>query len=158
MDLKLTEHVINAISLLYKHKIGWNSDIWNFLAKKLVLHIFRWKLTFEGRSCIITSLWRHTLTNFHDFGINRKKRPYPILWYQTIILWVCQFQVHRGSNHPPQEDVLQKRLRKTCYKKGSGRRGLIHLQKWKKNVCTNEKICCSITAGIDQNNYLILRS
>ena len=31
---------------------------------------------------IVTSY--HTLTDFHDFGINGKKRPYLILWYQTI--------------------------------------------------------------------------
>ena len=35
MDLKLTEHVRNTISLLYKQISGWKySDIWNFLAKK----------------------------------------------------------------------------------------------------------------------------
>ena len=35
MDLKLTEHIRNTISL-YKQKTGWNFDIWNFfLAKKI---------------------------------------------------------------------------------------------------------------------------
>ena len=60
-----------------------------FLAKKSIL--FRWKSTFSGRLCFITSLWRHTLTDFHDFGINGKRRPYTILWHQTTILWACQF-------------------------------------------------------------------
>ena len=47
------------------------------------------------------------MTDFHDFGIKQKKRPYPILWYQTTELWAWQSP-----------------LRKTCYKTGSGRRGL----------------------------------
>ena len=34
MDLKLTEKVRNTISLLYKQKTGWNSDIWNFFRDK----------------------------------------------------------------------------------------------------------------------------
>ena len=62
-----------------------------------------------GRPCLKTSLWRHTVTDFHDFGINGKRRPYPILWYQTITLWACQFQVRKGGvvttflqpPHPP---------------------------------------------------------
>ena len=101
MVLKLSGHFRNTISLLYKQKSGWNSDIWNFLAKKLIffpiLVYFHWKSAFLVRSCLKTSLWGHTLTGFHDFGINRKRRPYPIPWYQTIILWARQFQVH---NHP----------------------------------------------------------
>ena len=88
----------------YKHfplfiskKTGWNSDIWIFFSEKIqFMPLFRWKSTFSGRPCFITSLWRHTLTDFHDFGINGKRRPFPILWYQTTILWVCQFQIHRG--------------------------------------------------------------
>ena len=47
------------------------------------------------------SLWHHMLTDCHDFDINEERRPYPILWYQTTILWVCQFQVHRGWHPPP---------------------------------------------------------
>ena len=35
MDLKLKEHVRNTISLLYKQKIGWNSDIWNIFSEKI---------------------------------------------------------------------------------------------------------------------------
>ena len=44
MDLKLTEHVRNTISLLYKQNTGRNSDIWNFLAKKSILAILAYIL------------------------------------------------------------------------------------------------------------------
>ena len=119
MVLKLSGHVRNTISLLYMQKTGWNSDIWNFLAKKWIflsiLVYVHWKSAFWVRPCLKASLWRHTLTDFHDFGINGKKRPYPIPWYQTIILWARQFQVHKGGgNH----------LGKPCYKKGLVGRGL----------------------------------
>ena len=80
MDLKLPEHVRSTISLLYKRKHRWNSDIWNFFTKNQFWPIFHWKSTFSGRPCFNTSLWYHTLTDFHDFGINGKRRPYPILW------------------------------------------------------------------------------
>ena len=69
---------------------------------------FHWKSAFWVRPCLKTSLWRHTLTAFHDFGINGKKRPYPIPWNQTIILWARQFQVHNPLGKP-------------CYKKRLGR-------------------------------------
>ena len=68
---------------------------------------FHWKSAFWVRPCLKKSLWRHTLTDFHDFGINGKKRPYPILWYQTIILWARQFQVHRGVvNHVTKKGLV----------------------------------------------------
>ena len=78
-----------------------------FLAKKIdffsILVYFHWNSAFWVRPCLKTSLWRHTLTDFHDFAINGKRRPYPIPWYQTIILWARQFQVHEGggNHHPP---------------------------------------------------------
>ena len=88
-----------------------------FLAKKLIFFqfwvYFHWKSTFWVRPCLKTSLWRHTLTDFHDFGINGKRRPYPIPWYQKIILWARQFQVHKG--------VVTTPLGKPCYKKRLGR-------------------------------------
>ena len=100
MVLKLSGHVRNTISLLYKQKTGWNSDIWNFFSEKMdfcsILVYFHWNSAFWVRSCLKTSLWRHTLTDFHEFGINGNRRPYPILWYQTIILWARHFQVHEG--------------------------------------------------------------
>ena len=117
MVLKLSGHVRNTISLLYKQKTGWNSDIWNFFNEKIdffsILVYFHWNSAFWVRPCLKTSLWRHTLTDFHDFGINGKRRPYPIPWYQTIILWVRQFQVHEG--------VVTTPLGKPCYKKRLGR-------------------------------------
>ena len=78
-----------------------------------ILVYFHWKSAFWVRPCLKTSLWRHTLTDFHDFGISGKRRPYPIPWYQTIILWACQFQVHKG--------VVTTPLGKPCYKKKLGR-------------------------------------
>ena len=117
MVLKLSGHVRNTISLLCKQKTGWNSDIWNFFSEKIdffsVLVYFHWNSAFWVRPCLKTSLWRHTLTDFHDFGINGKRRPYPIPWYQTIILWARQFQVHEG--------VVTTPLGKPCYKKRLGR-------------------------------------
>ena len=35
----------------------------------ILVHV-HWKSAFWGRPCLKTSLWRHTLTDFHDFGIN----------------------------------------------------------------------------------------
>ena len=95
MDLKLTEHVRNTISLLYKQKqvkfryLQFFSEKFNF-----GLHFVE-NRHFHVGHVFITCLWLHTLTDFHDFGINGKRRPYPILWYQTTILWACQFQYHR---------------------------------------------------------------
>ena len=78
-------------------KNGWNSDIWNFfLAKIQFCPIFPWKSAFSGRPCLKTSLWRHTLADFQNVGINGKGRPSPLLWYHTLILWACQSQVHKG--------------------------------------------------------------
>ena len=82
------------------------AKIWIFFS---ILVYFHWKSVFWVRPCLKTSLWRHTLTDFHDFGINGKRRPYPIPWYQTIILWARQFQIHKG--------VVTTTLGKPCYKK-----------------------------------------
>ena len=35
MVLKLSGHVRNTVSLLYKQKSGWNSDFWNFFSEKM---------------------------------------------------------------------------------------------------------------------------
>ena len=71
-----------------------------FLAKIQFCPIFPWKSAFSGPPCLKTSLWRHTLADFQNFGINGKGRP-PILWYHTLILWACQSQVHEGGGNPP---------------------------------------------------------
>ena len=72
-----------TISSLYMPKQGEIFGTFYFWS------IFCLKSTFLGRPCLIRSLWGHTLTDFHDFGINGKKRPYPILYYQTLTLWAC---------------------------------------------------------------------
>ena len=104
MVLKLSGHVRSTISLLYKQKTGWNSDIWNFFSEKIdffsILVYFHWNSAFWVRQCLKTSLWRHTLTDFHDFGINGKRRPYPIPWYQQSYFGPVNFKFMRG-NHPP---------------------------------------------------------
>ena len=81
----------------------------DFLKKILVY--FHWKSAFWVRPCLKTSLWRHTLTDFHDFGINGKRRPYPIPWYQTITLWARQFQVHKGVVTTPLVNHVTKKKR-----------------------------------------------
>ena len=99
MDLKLTEHVRDTISLLYKQKqkTRWNSDISNFFSeKKSILAYISLEIDICRSAIFYTSLWRHTRTNFHDLGIKSKEEALPILWYQTTLLWACQFQVHRG--------------------------------------------------------------
>ena len=73
---------------------------------------FHWKSAFWVRPCLKTSLWRHTLTDFHDFGINGKKRPYPIPWFQTIIVWARQFQVHKGVVTTPLVNHVTKKNKK----------------------------------------------
>ena len=119
MVLKLSGHVRITISLLYYAKnkklgeipiFGTFSEKMDFLSILVYIH---WKSASWVRPCLKTSLWRHTLTDFHDFGINLKRRPYPIPWYQTIILWARQFQVHKG--------VVTTPLGKPCYKKRVGR-------------------------------------
>ena len=40
MGLKLTEHVRNIIPIIYKQKTGWNTDIWNFLEKKINFSLY----------------------------------------------------------------------------------------------------------------------
>ena len=56
MVLKLSGHVTNTISLLYKQKPRWNSNIWNFFSKKLdffsILVYFHWKSTFWVQPCL----------------------------------------------------------------------------------------------------------
>ena len=91
----------------------------DFLSNLVYVH---WKSAFWVRPWLKTSLWRHSLTDFHDFGINGKRKPYPIPWYQTIILWARQFQVHKGGgNHP---------LGKPCYKKRLGRTRVNIRRQW----------------------------
>ena len=86
-----------------------------FLAKKLIF-FFNFGLFSLSLAMFENVIVTSSLTNFHEFGINGKRKPYPIPWYQTIILWARQFQVHKG--------VVTTPLGKPCYKKGLVGRGL----------------------------------
>ena len=92
----------------------------SFLVTTSILACTSLKSTFSGRPCFITSLWRHTIIDFHDFGINGKRTPYFLLWYQTTInyytLGVSKFKFTGVVTTPLQKDVLQKKLRKTRVK------------------------------------------
>ena len=83
MDLTLKEHIRNTISLLYKQRTGWNVDIWNFFSEKNNFGHFGLYFAenqhFLVGHVLITSLWSHTSTDFHDFDINRKMRLYPTM-------------------------------------------------------------------------------
>ena len=104
-------------SFISKNRVKfWYFEL--FLAKIQFCPIFPWKSAFSGRPCLKTSLWRHTLADFQNFGISRKGRPSPILWYHTLILWACQSKVHGGGNHPP--------LGRCVTENTLGRRGLTH--------------------------------
>ena len=93
-----------------------------FSAKIQFCPIFHWKSAFSGRPCLKKSLWRHTLADFQNFGINGKGRPSPILWYHTLILWACKSQVHEGGgNHPLGRCVTENTLGRRGLKKGPSR-------------------------------------
>ena len=116
IDLKLTEHVNNTISLLCKQKTGWNSDIWNCFSEKCNFGLY----FAENR------YFRDGHVLLHHCDVIRwpismiwvlMEREDPTLYYDTKQLYFgrVNFKSTGGGNHP---------LRKTCYKKGSGRRGL----------------------------------
>ena len=80
-----------------------------FSEKKKFWPIFHCKSTFLGRPWFITSLWRHRrhgLTDLHDFGINRKKRPYTMVPNNYTL----------GLSISSSQGVVTTPLRKTCYK------------------------------------------
>ena len=96
MDLNLTEHVRKIIYLFYKQHLGWNSDIWNFFSeKKSILAYISLKINIFRSTMFFASLWRHTLTDFYDFGTSGKKRPYSIHFGRV------NFKFTGGGNHPP---------------------------------------------------------
>ena len=109
--LKLTEHVRNTISLLYKQKTGWNSDIWNFFWRK-----FKFAIYFpESRLFQVGHVWkRHCdVIRWPIFKICvSMERGDPPLYYDTTHLYFGHVNLKfmgRG-NHPPP-------LRKMCYGK-----------------------------------------
>ena len=116
-ELKLSEHVRNTISLLYKQKTGWNSDIWNFFSEKMIF-FFIFGLVFTENLFSSPAMFENVIvTSYIDrfswFWYQWKEETLPCTMYQTIILWARQFQVHKGGgNHP---------LGKPCYKKRLGR-------------------------------------
>ena len=79
MVLKLSGHVKNTISLFYKEKTGWNSDIWNFFSEKMDFFfnfgLFSLKIRLLSlamiENVIVTSYVRH----FHNFCINERGDP-----------------------------------------------------------------------------------
>ena len=118
MDLKLTEHVRNPISLLYKQKTGWKSDIWNFCSEKTI----NFGLYFaENRHFQIG----HTLLRHCDvirwliFTILvSMERKDPTLYYCTKQLYFghVNLKFTGGGNHPLRMTCYKKRLRKTRVK------------------------------------------
>ena len=113
MVLKLSGHVRNTIFLLYKQKTGWNSDIWNFFSKKIDFFSFFISLKIRFLS---PAMFENVIVIVIFMILAWVKRGDPTLyhqWYQTIILWARQFQVHKG--------VLATPLGKPCYKKMLGR-------------------------------------
>ena len=116
MDLKLTEHVRNAISLLCKQKNRWSSDIWNFFSKKINFGLyFAENLHFQVGPVLLSHC---DVIRWLIFMILvSMERGDPTLYYGTNQLYFghVNFKVTGDGNHP-QEDVLRKRLRKTRVK------------------------------------------
>ena len=117
MVLKLSGHVRNTISLLYKQKTGWNSDIWNFFSEKIDFFfnfgLFSLKIRFLSPAMFENVIVMSYIDRFSWFWYQWKEETqYPIPWNQTIILWPYQFQVHKGDcHHPPLVNhVTKKRL------------------------------------------------
>ena len=137
MDLKLQNMNRNTTYLLYKQKKKKNkqtnkqtnkqkqkqklkqkqkqktdeiSIFGIFLAKekkKSMLAYILVKRTVLGRPWFIKILGRHTLTNFHDFDINGKKRPYSILWVPKNYTLGVNFKFTGGGRRvtkKPQEE------------------------------------------------------
>ena len=81
--LKLTEHVRITISLLYKQKTRWNSDIQNFYSE-----IFNFRLLKKSQFSSIfrsgMSLWRHNYVT-----------PWPI-----VLILVCMDRAREGPYLP----------------------------------------------------------
>ena len=116
MDLKLTEHVRNTISLLYKQKLGKILIFGTFLAKKSILAYISLKIYIFRSAMFYYAILTSYIDLFSWFWYKWKEETLPFIMVpNNYTLWACQFQVHTG-NHPPQEDVLQKWLRKTRFK------------------------------------------
>ena len=114
MDLRLTEHVRNTISLLYKQKTRWNSDISYWFSEKINFGLYiSLKIDISSQPRFITSLWRHTLTDFHDSGYQWKEETLPYTMVPNNYTLGMSISNSQGVVTTPQENMLQKRLRKT---------------------------------------------
>ena len=115
MDLKLTEHVRNTISLPYKQKTGWNSDIWNFFSEKINFGLY---FTENRHFQVGHVLLRHcdVIRRLIFMILVSMERRAPTPYYGTK-------QLYFGVSILSLQGVVTIPLRKTCYKKCSGRRG-----------------------------------
>ena len=73
-----------TISLHYKPKTRWNSDIWNLFSKIFHFRLY-WKSAILSSAMIMTSMWPHTRDFGTFFGLYGKRRPLLILWYQLDV-------------------------------------------------------------------------
>ena len=117
MVLKLSGHVRNTISLLYKQKTGWIPIFGTFLAKKLIF--FSICLNVWKRHCDVIR-WPIFM-----ILVSMEKRD-PVPWYQTIIIWARRFQVHKGGGNIP--------LVNHVTKKGLVGRGLMLIEKFTRKL------------------------
>ena len=79
MDLKLTEHVRNTIPSFISEKPGEIQIFGSFLAKKSILAYISLKIDIFRSAMLYYVIVTSYVDRFHDFGINGKRRPYPIL-------------------------------------------------------------------------------
>ena len=95
MMLKLTEHVGITISLLYKQKTRWNSDIQNFYSEILNFHLFYAKKSqFSSIFRSGMSLWRHNYVTLWPIVLILvcMDREGPYLSIDTKIPWLDVLQ------------------------------------------------------------------
>ena len=88
-----------------------------FGENSILPYIFPWKSAFSGLPCLKTSLWRHTLADFQNFGINEKGRPSPILWYHTPYFGPVNLKFMGVVTTPLRKMCYGKYLRKTRVKR-----------------------------------------
>ena len=119
MELKLSEHIRNTISLLYKQKTGWNSDIWNFFSEKNELFfnfgLFSLKLRFLSPAMFENVIVTSYVDWFSWFWYQWKEETLPYTMVSNNHTLVPSISSSwGGGNHPPP-------LGKPCYKKRLGR-------------------------------------
>ena len=121
MVLKLTEHVRNTISLLYKQKTGWNSDIWNFFRKKSILAYISLKINIFRSAILYYVIVTSYVDRFSWFWYQWKEETLPYTMVpNNCTLGMSISNSQGGGNHTP----LGRRVTKKKKKKSSGRRGI----------------------------------